>query len=211
MATYIVDGKREAQMNWKAWMALVLIAMTGGFYLGSKHSGSVEAAKAAAAEKKVQQIAVQVQAEVAAKTQLAQQVATTQTQADQSDAKVKLLTAKLKSAQAKDTGSLTPGPVIPALTPSSLPEPEPVDTIKDDLIAAQAQDITNYKAVNLNLTLEIATDNAIIANQQKELDLKDIEVSAQVAANKSTHVKGIFQGGGTVAIVWGVARLLGHF
>ena len=194
-------------MTWKAWMALVMVALVGGFYLGSSKSGSREAAKAAAAEQKVQQIAIQVQAEVDQKNVQAQNAATAQAKADQSDQKVKVLTAKLKSAQAKDMGSLTPEPV----TPSNIPEPEPVDTIKDDLIAAQAQDIANYKAVNLNLTLEITTDNAIISNQQKELDLKDIEVSAQVAANKSAHVKGIFQGGGTVAIAWGVARLIGHF
>jgi len=193
-------------MSWKAWMALVLIALAGGFYLGIEKSSSTAAAKIAATESKVQALAVQVKNEVETKNQVAQEAAMAQAKADQSDANVKRLTAKL-SAQAKDTGSLTPGTVIPA----NNNDLEPVDTVKDDLIAAQAQDIDNFKAVNLKLTLEIATDNGIIADQQKELDLRKIEVDASEAANKSAHVKGIFQGGGTVAIAWGIVHLLAHF
>ena len=191
-------------------MALVLIALAGGFYLGIEKSSSTAAAKIAATESKVQALAVQVQSEIATKTQIAQQAVTLQAKADQSDAKVNQLTAKLR-AQATHSGSFTPGPVIPSISSGSLPEPEPVDTIKDDLIAAQTQDIDNFKAVNLKLTLEIATDNGIIADQQKELDLRKIEVDASEAANKSAHVKGIFQGGGTVAIAWGIVHLLAHF
>jgi hypothetical protein len=203
---YTVREQEEAQMSWKAWMALVILALTGGFYLGVRKSSSASAATIAATESKVQQIATQVKNEVEAKNQVAQQAATAQAKADQSDANVKRLTAKLR-AQGTHSGSLTPGTVIP----SNNPDPEPVDTTKDELIAAQAQDIDNFKAVNLKLTLEITTDNGIIADQQKELDLRKIEVDASEAANKSAHVKGIFQGGGTVAIAWGVVHLLAHF
>jgi hypothetical protein len=193
-------------MTWKVWLVLVLVAALGGFWKGSSHLGSKAAAQAAAAEQQIKQLGDQVANEMLVRKTKETQLAELQTKQSKSDAIVSGLT-KLLAAQNKPTGVPATGPATAPLSPlPAIPEPEPAPlittaTLKDNLIAAQAKDIDDLKAVVLKQSEIIAQDNIIIPQMQKEINLGKIALDAQIAATKAAHVKGIFQGSlGTIGI-----------
>lgn len=192
-------------MTWKGWLALVLVALVGGFVAGVSVKSHKLADKAAIAEQKAEQLAAVVKQELAVKQQQTQAVDDAKAQAAASDAKAtKLLSQWNHRPKPLPPLPPTPGePVIP-VTPSD-------DALAQQTIDALKQDVDGQKTVVLKLTAELATDKMVIDNQQKELNLKDIVISAQVSANKNAQIKGVLEGGGAVAVAWAVAHLVFHF
>jgi hypothetical protein len=195
-------------MTWKIWVISVIIALAGGFYMGTSMTGHKLAAKASAAEQKVAVLNNQVQTDFGIKHQQEQDIAAAQARADTADAKVKKLMTRYKPTPPPVT---VPGSKPPV--PAPVPMPDVVDdsNIKDQIIIAQANEIVALQDVNAKLKLDMATNNDIITKQQQELNLREIALKAQEEGNRAAVWKGGIRGGGAVAVVALVAHAFFHF
>jgi hypothetical protein len=189
-------------MTWKIWTGLILAALIGGFFTGIFVKGNHEAAKAVAAEQQIKQLGDQVKQELQVKQQQAQAVVVAQAQAKDSDAKAQALLAKWNNRP-------KPLPPVPALSGETPLPVIPNDDLANQTIQSLAQDVAALKVVNLKLTEQIATDNVIISDMNKQVVLGRVAVEAQVAANNAAKWSGRFQGAEVTIGVSGVLYL-GH-
>jgi hypothetical protein len=190
-------------MNWKIWVILIVSAFFSGVFIRGHH----ESVKAAAAQVQIQKLAEQVKNQEQIKQEQANAAVSAQQQAAASDVKAQALVVKWNNRPKP-----LPPPPINVDNPVAQTE---AATANDDLanqtIQALTQDVADQKATILKLTLEVATDNAIIDNQAKEINLGKIALDAQVAANNSSRWAGRFQGAGMTIGVTGVIAVGHHF
>ena len=195
-------------MNWKFWLGLVLIAALGGFWYGNSRLGTRMATRAADAEQQIHQLGVQVENELRIRGTHLALLAEAQSKQRNTDARVQQLTQQLAQHKPPLMPSPATGPVVPPLERIPIPADDPT---KDELIAAQAQDIAELKDVAYRQSIIITADNLILPQMQKEIDLGRIALEAQVAATRSAKWSGRFQGAGvgiTVGFAGGI--ILGH-
>lgn len=198
-------------MTWKAWLVLVVLSGLLGFGYGNHRLGAKASAQAAAAVQQINQLGEQVANEMSIRRTKEALLKEAQAHQQNSDLKVQRF-AKMLAQRQKPT---LPSPV-PATGPVSPPEPEPAplistDTIKDELIAAQSQEIADLKTVVLKQSEIIATDNIIIPQLQKEVALGKIALEAQVGATRSAKWVGRFQGAGITIGIGGIVAIFNHF
>ena len=196
-------------MTWKAWLVLVVLAALGGFWYGNHRLGAKAAAQATAAVQQINQLGAQVANEMQIRKTKELLLKDAQVHQQTADAKVQSLTRLLATRKKPLAPVPATGPVTPPAT-----EPEPfitTDSIKDDLIAAQSQDIAELKTVVAKQADIIATDNIIIPQMQKEIALGKIALDAQISATKASKWSGRFQGAGLTIGFAGAIGFGAHF
>ena len=174
--------------------ALVVTSFVAGFFLGVSRIGHHEANKAQVADAQADVLKDKIAKETQdLRDNYEARLASLQDIADQSDQKVADLQDKLAKLP-KNKPVAVPASTGDQVHTDPVIAPDPASTIEHQLVAAQATEIIDLKAVNQAQKGEILGLKKINTDLQQELNLKEIALKAQISSNSSTGWKWGFKG-----------------